>query len=113
MAIKRQPESFAVDQWILTSPVVMQLLRRCMAAIIVGVLVQALWAGTALAENTLSVMEHSGDFAEWVQTKTIDEPEDSLFSFQNKLGNIVDASWQLSSQHWPGTTSFWRACCWW
>ena len=101
MLVERHFIGLAIGRLMWIRWTALQPLRRCIAAIFVGLLVQGLAAGTARAENTLSVMEHSGDFAEWVQTKTIDEPEDSLFSFQNKLANIVGATWQLSSQPMP------------
>src|SRR5215471_16983155 len=55
-----------------------------------------------MAQDTLFVQEYSGDFAQWVETKTIDEPEDSKFSFKNTLPNIASATWQLSDQPIPG-----------
>ncbi len=101
MLIEHHFLGFAVARWMRIPWIITRHFWQCMAAIVLGVLVQTLAAGTAQAENTLSVMEHSGDFAEWVQAKTIDAPEDSLFSFQNNLANIVGATWQLSSQPMP------------
>ncbi len=45
----------------------------------------------------LLVQEHSGDFAQWVKTKTVDEPEESLFSFRNDNADVTEATWQLST----------------
>jgi hypothetical protein len=84
-----------------------------MAAIVGATLALGLAADTALGQKrdtpvvhklkgpTLFVQEYSGDFAQWVYAKTIDAPEDSLFSFQNELANVVGARWQLSSQPMP------------
>jgi len=46
--------------------------------------------------STLLVMENSGDFAQWVSSKTIDGPEDSLFSFKNQTPNVSAARWEVS-----------------
>lgn len=45
----------------------------------------------------LHVQEHSGDFAQWVKTKTVDAPEESLFSFRNDNADVTEATWQLST----------------
>jgi hypothetical protein len=74
---------------------------RGITAIVGGMVVLVLAAGTSLAQKTLLVMENPGDFSQLVETKTIDEPEDSLFSFQNELPNVVGARWQLSSRPIP------------
>jgi hypothetical protein len=54
-------------------------------------------AGTALGQKALLVMENPGDLSQLVENKTIDEPENSFFAFQNKLSNVTGAKWQLSS----------------
>jgi hypothetical protein len=77
--------------------------RKGITAIVGAMSVLVFTAGTALAwpEKTLLVMENPGDFSRWVEAKTIDEPEDSLFSFKNNLAKVVGARWQLSSQPMP------------
>jgi hypothetical protein len=64
---------------------------------VAGMLVVVLAAGTALGQKALLVMENPGDLSQLAESKTIDEPEDSLFAFQNKLSNATGAEWQLSS----------------
>jgi hypothetical protein len=49
----------------------------------------------------LLVQEGSGDFTEWKKSKTIDGPEQSLFSFRNDRAGVTQAVWQLSSQPMP------------
>jgi hypothetical protein len=47
-------------------------------------------------EKTLLVMENPGDLSQLVESKTIDEPENSLFAFQNQLSNLTAAKWEVS-----------------
>ena len=49
----------------------------------------------------LYVQEYSGDFAQWVKAKTIDQPEESMFSFRNDYADVSEASWQLSAAPMP------------
>jgi hypothetical protein len=65
--------------------------------VIVGLLVLVLNAGKALGQTALLVMENRGDLSQLVESKTIDEPEDSLFYFQNTLSNPTGAKWEFSS----------------
>ena len=47
------------------------------------------------------MQEYSGDFPQWETSKTIDQPEESLFSFRNDRAGVTEAIWQLSSQPMP------------
>jgi hypothetical protein len=51
----------------------------------------------ALGQTALLVTENPGDLSQLVESKTIDEPEDSLFYFQNILSNPTGAKWEFSS----------------
>jgi hypothetical protein len=79
--------------------------RSRIATSVLAIVLYAFAANPALAQKlpkpTLFVQEYSGDFKQFVLTKTIDEPENSLFSFENTLSGVIGAQWQLSSKPIP------------
>ena len=65
---------------------------RDITVTVAGMLVVVLAAGTALGQKAFLVMKNPGDLSQLIESKTIDEPEDSLFCHPEQA---VERDWSL------------------